>query len=107
VTSLGALGSRLEARLKSRSATVGVVGLGYVGLPLAVAFGRAGFPVIGVDTDPVRAALLACGLSPVEDVSARLGMSVWEVIGAAATKPFGFPPARWGPSVTSSRSEAP
>jgi UDP-N-acetyl-D-mannosaminuronate dehydrogenase len=76
VTSLGALGSRLEERLKSRSATVGVVGLGYVGLPLAVAFARAGFPVIGVDTDPVRAALLARGLSPVEDVSARLGMSV-------------------------------
>ena len=70
MTSLGALGSRLEERLKSRSATVGVVGLGYVGLPLAVAFARAGFPVIGVDTDPVRAALLACGLSPVEDVSA-------------------------------------
>jgi UDP-N-acetyl-D-glucosamine dehydrogenase len=38
VTLLGALGSRLEERLKSRSATVGVVGLGYVGLPLAVAF---------------------------------------------------------------------
>jgi UDP-N-acetyl-D-glucosamine dehydrogenase len=70
VTSLGALGSRLEERLKSRSATVGVVGLGYVGLPLAVAFARAGFQVIGVDADPARTALLAGGLSPVEDVPA-------------------------------------
>jgi UDP-N-acetyl-D-glucosamine dehydrogenase len=72
VTPLGALGSRLEERLKSRSATVGVVGLGYVGLPLAVAFARAGFRVIGVDADPVRTALLAGGTSPVEDVPAAL-----------------------------------
>jgi UDP-N-acetyl-D-glucosamine dehydrogenase len=72
VTPLGALGSRLEERLKSRSATVGVVGLGYVGLPLAVAFAQAGFRVIGVDADPVRTALLAGGMSPVEDVPAAL-----------------------------------
>lgn len=70
MTPLGALGSRLEERLKSRSATVGVVGLGYVGLPLAVAFAGAGFRVIGVDADPVRTALLAGGGSPVEDVPA-------------------------------------
>jgi UDP-N-acetyl-D-glucosamine dehydrogenase len=70
MTPLGALGSRLEERLRSRAATVGVVGLGYVGLPLAVAFARAGFPVIGVDADPARAALLAAGASPVEDVPA-------------------------------------
>jgi UDP-N-acetyl-D-glucosamine dehydrogenase len=67
---LGALGSRLEERLKSRSATVGVVGLGYVGLPLAVAFAHAGFRVIGVDADPSRTTLLAGGVSPVEDVPA-------------------------------------
>jgi dTDP-4-amino-4,6-dideoxygalactose transaminase len=36
VTPLGALGARLEERLKSHSATVGVVGLGYVGLPLGL-----------------------------------------------------------------------
>ena len=68
MTPLGALGSRLEERLRTHAATVGVVGLGYVGLPLAVAFARAGFPVIGVDADPARAALLAAGGSPVEDV---------------------------------------
>ena len=61
MTPLGALGSRLEERLKSRSATVGVVGLGYVGLPLAVAFAQAGFQVIGVDADPARTTLLAGG----------------------------------------------
>jgi UDP-N-acetyl-D-glucosamine dehydrogenase len=68
VTPLGALGSRLAERLRSRSATVGVVGLGYVGLPLAVAFARAGFRVVGVDADPARTAQLAGGVSPVEDV---------------------------------------
>ena len=68
MTALGALGSRLEERLTSHSATVGVVGLGYVGLPLAVGFARAGFAVIGVDADPARSALLARGESPVEDV---------------------------------------
>jgi UDP-N-acetyl-D-glucosamine dehydrogenase len=70
VTPLGALGSRLEERLRARAATVGVVGLGYVGLPLAVAFARAGFPVIGVEADLARAALLAGGASPIEDVPA-------------------------------------
>ncbi|HKA62266.1 MAG TPA: nucleotide sugar dehydrogenase [Methylomirabilota bacterium] len=68
MTAQGALGARLEERLLRRTATVGVVGLGYVGLPLAVAFAQAGFPVIGVDSDPSRATLLARGTSPVEDV---------------------------------------
>jgi UDP-N-acetyl-D-glucosamine dehydrogenase len=68
VTALGPLGARLEERLTSHSATVGVVGLGYVGLPLAVGFARAGFAVVGVDADPARTALLVHGTSPVEDV---------------------------------------
>lgn len=40
--------------LKTRKAKVGVVGLGYVGLPLALAFNEAGFPVTGFDVDPVK-----------------------------------------------------
>ena len=46
--------SRLEAlrdRLESREARVGVVGLGYVGLPLAVELAKAGFRVTGFDLD--------------------------------------------------------
>jgi UDP-N-acetyl-D-mannosaminuronate dehydrogenase len=68
VTTLGGLRARLEERLRSRAAVVGVVGPGSVGPPLAVAFARAGFPVIAVDTEPSRAARLAAGASPVEDV---------------------------------------
>jgi UDP-N-acetyl-D-glucosamine dehydrogenase len=46
----------LEEKIKSRSARVGVVGLGYVGLPLAVEFAKAGFTVTGIDVneDKVR-----------------------------------------------------
>ena len=46
--------AELMQRLERRDATVGVVGLGYVGLPLAVAFAKAGMRVIGVDADAGR-----------------------------------------------------
>ena len=41
----------LRNKLEARSATIGVVGLGYVGLPLLRAFFKAGYPVIGFDVD--------------------------------------------------------
>ncbi len=65
---VGALSQRLRQSLEQRSARIGVIGLGYVGLPLAVAFGKAGFPVVGVDVDAGRVARLRQGESPVEDV---------------------------------------
>src|SRR2546421_2722328 len=53
--------------------TIGIVGVGYVGLPLAPAFAEAGHEVIGVDVDPRRVAAVNQGPSHVEDVSsARL-----------------------------------
>lgn len=48
--------------------TIGIVGLGYVGLPLAVAFAEAGERVVGVDRSPERVAALRAGHSHVEDV---------------------------------------
>ncbi len=65
---MGEVGEDLKQRLERRDATIGVIGLGYVGLPLAVAFAKAGLPVIGVDADPGRAAMIRAGVSPVEDV---------------------------------------
>ncbi|HEV3377458.1 MAG TPA: nucleotide sugar dehydrogenase [Thermoleophilaceae bacterium] len=50
---------------------IGIVGLGYVGLPLAVAFAEAGHDVVGVDTDGRVVESLAAGRSHVEDVSAE------------------------------------
>jgi UDP-N-acetyl-D-glucosamine dehydrogenase len=47
---------------------VGIVGLGYVGLPLAVAFAEAGCEVVGVDTDPRRIERLRRSESDIEDV---------------------------------------
>jgi UDP-N-acetyl-D-glucosamine dehydrogenase len=49
--------------------TVGVIGLGYVGLPLAVAFAREGCDVIAVDSDARKVAAIEAGESYVEDVS--------------------------------------
>ncbi len=48
---------------------VGIIGLGYVGLPLAVAFAEAGHDVVGIDVDGRNIAALATGHSRVEDVS--------------------------------------
>lgn len=48
---------------------LGIVGLGYVGLPLALAFAEAGNEVVGLDTDPAKLADLAAGRSYIEDVA--------------------------------------
>jgi len=53
----------LEERIAAKTARVGVVGLGYVGLPLAVECARAGLTVIGVDTDAAKIAALGEGRS--------------------------------------------
>ena len=58
----------LRERLRTRAATISVVGQGYVGLPLAVEFARAGFSVYGFDSDPDRVAALASGRSHSPDV---------------------------------------
>jgi UDP-N-acetyl-D-glucosamine dehydrogenase len=51
--------------------SVGVVGLGYVGLPLAVAFAEAGEQVVAVDVDPAKVAAVAAGESYIEDVESE------------------------------------
>ncbi|WP_435022663.1 nucleotide sugar dehydrogenase (plasmid) [Tundrisphaera sp. TA3] len=53
----------LLGRLVDRSARVGIIGLGYVGLPLARAFAEAGYPVLGFDTDPAKVDRLSRGKS--------------------------------------------
>jgi len=58
----------LSQRIAAHTARIGIVGQGYVGLPLAVEFAQAGFTVTGLDTDPDRVATLASGRSPVRDV---------------------------------------
>src|ERR1700732_3319031 len=63
-TATGALLQRIE----QRTAIVGVIGLGHVGLPLAVEFARAGFRVMGFDIDKARVSALNKGLCEIDDV---------------------------------------
>jgi UDP-N-acetyl-D-glucosamine dehydrogenase len=58
----------LQRRIKSRTARVGIVGLGYVGLPLAVEFAKAGFSVMGIDVQKDKVARLNRGHSYIQDV---------------------------------------
>jgi UDP-N-acetyl-D-glucosamine dehydrogenase len=59
---------QLLSKINDRSAVVGVVGLGYVGLPLAMEFARAGFHVIGYDVSQRTVAALMTGASHIQDV---------------------------------------
>src|SRR5947209_655132 len=60
--------------------TIGVVGLGYVGLPLVVAFAEAGEHVVGLDVDPEKVASVNAGVSYIEDIpSERLGAALPQI----------------------------
>ena len=55
--------------IKSHRSRAGVVGLGYVGLPLAVEFARAGFTTVGIDLDEAKVRAINAGRSYIDDVS--------------------------------------
>jgi len=133
------LADALLTAIRTRTVRAGVVGLGYVGLPLAVEFARAGYRTVGIDLDATKVTTIREGRSYIDDVSAhdvaqlrtagfldattdfevvsdldtvniglvnelalmcdRLGIDVWEVVDAAATKPFGFMPFYPGPGL--------
>ena len=69
VASLPAAAVRLQERIGNRTAKVGVLGLGYVGLPLAVEFAKAGFEVIGIDVQAGKVKQFNQGRSYVKDVA--------------------------------------
>jgi UDP-N-acetyl-D-glucosamine dehydrogenase len=58
----------LEQKIHDRTAKVGVIGLGYVGLPLAIEMGKADFEVTGIDIDRVKVESVNAGISYVLDV---------------------------------------
>jgi UDP-N-acetyl-D-glucosamine dehydrogenase len=66
----------LEEKVRSRKARIGVIGLGYVGLPLAVEFAKVGFRVTGIDLDPAKVRNVKNGRSHVEDVPASVVKSL-------------------------------
>ncbi len=71
-------------RLTDRQATVGVIGLGYVGLPLAIAAAKTGYSVIGFDVDASKVERLYAGTSYIEavtgaDLSETKAVCTWTV----------------------------
>src|SRR5215204_4799712 len=70
VVRLSSSGAALLESIQQRRARAGVVGLGYVGLPLAVEFGRAGLQVTGIELDQRKVDAVEAGTSYVPDVPA-------------------------------------
>ncbi len=60
--------SRLKKKVENRELKVAVVGLGYVGLPLAVRFAEFGFTVVGIDLDKKKVDSINAGVSYIDDV---------------------------------------
>jgi len=63
-----AAAQQLAQRLDTKTATIGVVGLGYVGLPLAVEFAEQGFSTVGIDLDADRIQQLNAGANYIDDL---------------------------------------
>ncbi|MCH8021876.1 nucleotide sugar dehydrogenase, partial [candidate division KSB1 bacterium] len=61
----------LEQKVKEKSAKVGIVGLGYVGLPLAVEFASKGFYVLGIDTDRNKIEKINRGENYIDDIDSE------------------------------------
>src|SRR5690349_16747760 len=61
---------QLLSQLESRKAKIGIIGLGYVGLPLVLRFGEEGFKVIGFDVDERKVSKLNAGESYIRHIEA-------------------------------------
>ena len=73
---MSSIAQQLESKIADRSAVVGVIGLGYVGLPLASAMHEGGLHVIGFDIDPSKVEMLQRG----ENYLKHLGASMTEAL---------------------------
>ncbi len=59
----------LDIKINKKEAHIGVIGIGYVGLPLAVEFAKAGFPVTGIDVDESKVARINAGENYIPDIT--------------------------------------
>ena len=79
----------LKSKIESNKAVVGVIGLGYVGLPLLAAFHRAGFPTLGFDVDPKKIDALKKGESYLKHLGPELVTALHKGAKFDATADFG------------------
>ncbi|MBN1256888.1 MAG: nucleotide sugar dehydrogenase [Planctomycetes bacterium] len=78
----------LMKKIQNRTAVVGVIGMGYVGLPLAFEFGRSGFPVIGFDIDKKKVKALQAGRTYIEHLPSAKVKEFMTRKGCRATSNF-------------------
>jgi UDP-N-acetyl-D-glucosamine dehydrogenase len=85
---MNAIATSLLAKIENRTARAGVVGLGYVGLPLAVEFGRAGLTTVGIDLDSRKVDDVNAGRSYIPDVPTADVASLHKAGSLSATTDF-------------------
>ncbi|HOC42248.1 MAG TPA: nucleotide sugar dehydrogenase [Thermoanaerobaculales bacterium] len=83
------IASSLLTKVKSREALVGIIGLGYVGLPLALAFAERGFRVLGFDVDPHKVQCLRRGECYIKHIERSRILAAVESERFSATSEFG------------------
>jgi len=79
---------QLKAKIRDRQAVIGIIGLGYVGLPLAMEFGEAGFRVVGIDIDDRKIKALTAKQSYIQDVPTAQVAALSEAGRFSATTDF-------------------
>jgi UDP-N-acetyl-D-glucosamine dehydrogenase len=79
----------LEEKIRNHKVGVGIVGLGYVGLPLAVEFAKAGFKVTGIDLSESKVAKVNAGNSYIADIDQSVFKSLVDAGKISATSNFG------------------
>ena len=76
----------LYNKINNKEANIGVIGLGYVGLPLAIEFAKAGFNVSGIDVDDKKIAAINKGNNYISDIDDSLLMDLVKKGNLKATK---------------------
>lgn len=88
MTETATIAAQITGKIANKTARVGIIGLGYVGLPLAVEFAKAGFSVTGIDLIPSKVERINAGDSYIQDVSSAQVATLVEAGKFRATTDF-------------------